>query len=249
MDLGGKKALVTGASRGIGKATALALAKEGADVAINYVNNGNLASEVAEQIESMGSKTLVLQADVGDSQQVKSMFRTIKQQWGGVDVLVNNAGGRCDGALLELDESSWNRALEVHLLGTVRCCRLALPAMIERREGAVVNVGSVAGLRGVKDIAAYATVKAAIMHLTRCLAMEVSQHNVRVNCVAPGIIDTDFHTVTPAEVKKHAVDNRIMLHRLGRPEEVAQTIVFLVKNDYITGEVLMVDGGLTMRIA
>jgi len=101
----------------------------------------------------------------------------------------------------------------------------------------------------VKEIAAYATVKAAIMHLTRCLAMEVSQHNVRVNCVAPGIIDTDFHTVTPAEVKKHAVDNRIMLHRLGRPEEVAQTIVFLVKNDYITGEVLMVDGGLTMRIA
>ncbi|RKY82700.1 SDR family NAD(P)-dependent oxidoreductase, partial [candidate division KSB1 bacterium] len=151
--------------------------------------------------------------------------------------------------LLELDESAWQRALEIHLLGTVRCCRLALPAMIERGEGAIVNIGSVAGLRGVKGIAAYATVKAAVMHLTRCLAMEVSQHNVRVNCVAPGIIDTDFHAVTPAEAKKHAIDNRIMLHRLGKPEEVAQTVVFLVKNDYITGEVLMVDGGLTMRIA
>ena len=249
MDLKGKKALVTGASRGIGKATAIALAQEGTGVAINYLSNAQLASEVAEQIEAMGSKTLVLQADVGDPQQVEAMFRSIQQQWGGVDVLVNNAGGRCDGPLLELDESAWQRALEIHLLGTVRCCRLALPAMIERGEGAIVNIGSVAGLRGVKGIAAYATVKAAVMHLTRCLAMEVSQHNVRVNCVAPGIIDTDFHAVTPAEAKKHAIDNRIMLHRLGKPEEVAQTVVFLVKNDYITGEVLMVDGGLTMRIA
>ena len=249
MDLKGKKALVTGASRGIGKATAIALAQEGTDVAINYLSNAQLASEVAEQIEAMGSKTLVLQADVGDPQQVEAMFRSIQQQWGGVDVLVNNAGGRCDGPLLELDESAWQRALEIHLLGTVRCCRLALPAMIERGEGAIVNIGSVAGLRGVKGIAAYATVKAAVMHLTRCLAMEVSQHNVRVNCVAPGIIDTDFHAVTPAEAKKHAIDNRIMLHRLGKPEEVAQAVVFLVKNDYITGEVLMVDGGLTMRIA
>ncbi len=249
MDLRGKKALVTGASRGIGKATALALAQEGADVAVNYVSNAKLASEVAEQIEAMGSKTLLSQADVGDPQQVEAMFHSIQQEWGGLDVLVNNAGGRCDGSLLELDESAWQRALEVHLLGTARCCRLALPVMIERKEGAIVNIGSVAGLRGVKGIAAYATVKAAVMHLTRCLAMEVSQDNVRVNCVAPGIIDTDFHAVTPAEAKRHAIDNRIMLHRLGKPEEVAQAVVSLVKNDYITGEVLVVDGGLTMRIA
>ncbi len=249
MDLRGKKVLVTGASRGIGKATALALAQEGADVAVNYVSNAKSASEVAEQIKAMGSKTLLSQADVGDRQQVEAMFRSIQQEWGGLDVLVNNAGGRCDGSLLELDEPAWQRALEVHLLGTARCCRLALPAMIERKEGVIVNIGSVAGLRGVKGIAAYATVKAAVMHLTRCLAMEVSQDNVRVNCVAPGIIDTDFHAVTPAEAKRHAIDNRIMLHRLGKPEEVAQAVVSLVKNDYITGEVLVVDGGLTMRIA
>jgi NAD(P)-dependent dehydrogenase (short-subunit alcohol dehydrogenase family) len=249
MDLRGKKALVTGASRGIGKATALALAQEGADVAVNYVTNAKSASEVAEQIKATGSKTLLSQADVGDRQQVEAMFRSIQQEWGGLDVLVNNAGGRCDGSLLELDEPAWQRALEVHLLGTARCCRLALPTMIERKEGVIVNIGSVAGLRGVKGIAAYATVKAAVMHLTRCLAMEVSQDNVRVNCVAPGIIDTDFHDITPAEAKSHAIDNRMMLNLLGKPEEVAQAVVSLVKNDYITGEVLVVDGGLTMRIA
>ncbi len=249
MDLTGRKALVTGASRGIGRATALLLAQERASVAINYVSNEGAAREVEEQIRAMGGRTLVLQADVGDREQVEAMFRSIQQQWGGLDVLINNAGGRSDGSLLEVDESAWQQALGVHLLGTVRCCRLALPAMIEKREGVIINIGSTAGLRGVKNMAAYATVKAAVMHLTRCLAVEASEHNVRVNCVAPGITDTDFHAVTPPEFIKHSIDNRIVLHRLGRPEEVAQAIVFLVKNDYITGEVVTVDGGLTMRIA
>jgi 3-oxoacyl-[acyl-carrier protein] reductase len=186
---------------------------------------------------------------VGHGEQVETMFRSIQQQWGGLDVLVNNAGGRCDGSLLEVGESAWQQALDVHLLGTVRCCRLALPAMIEKSEGVIVNVSSTAGLRGVRNMAAYATVKGAVLQLTRCLAVEASDHNVRVNCVAPGITDTDFHAVTPPGFIKHSIDNRVVLHRLGRPEEVAQAIVFLVKNDYITGEVVTVDGGLTMRIA
>ena len=249
MQLTGRKALVTGASRGIGKATALALAQEGADVAVNYVSNEAAAKEVAEQIQAAGSRALVLQADVSDGEQVEAMFRRIQEEWGSLDVLVNNAGGRCDGPLLELEDSAWEQALAVHLLGTVRCCRLALPGMIEKREGAIVNLGSTAGLRGVRNMAAYATVKAAVMHLTRCLAFEASQHNVRVNCVAPGITDTDFHAVTPPEFIKHSIDNRILLHRVGRPEEVAQAVLFLVKNDYITGEVVTIDGGLTMRIA
>ena len=249
MQLSGRKALVTGASRGIGKATALALAQEGADVAVNYVSNERAAREVAEQIQAMGSRALVLQADVSDGEQVKAMFRRIQEEWGSLDVLVNNAGGRCDGPLLDLEDSAWEQALAVHLLGTVRCCRLALPGMIEKREGVIVNMGSTAGLRGVRNMAAYATVKAAVMHLTRCLAFEASQHNVRVNCVAPGITDTDFHAVTPPEFIKHSIDNRILLHRVGRPEEVAQAVLFLVRNDYVTGEVVTVDGGLTMRIA
>jgi len=249
MQLTGRKALVTGASRGIGKATALALAQEGADVAVNYVSNEAAAKEVAQQIQAAGSRALVLQADVSDGEQVEAMFRRIQEEWGSLDVLVNNAGGRCDGPLLELEDSAWEQALAVHLLGTVRCCRLALPGMIEKREGAIVNLGSTAGLRGVRNMAAYATVKAAVMHLTRCLAFEASQHNVRVNCVAPGITDTDFHAVTPPEFIKHSIDNRILLHRVGRPEEVAQAVLFLVKNDYITGEVVTIDGGLTMRIA
>lgn len=249
MHLTGRKALVTGASRGIGRATALLLAQEGADVAINYVSNEESAREVEKQIQAIGSKTLVLQADVGDRRQVEAMFRSIQQEWGGLDVLVNNAGGRCDGSLMEVDEPAWEGALRVHLLGTVHCCRLALPAMIEKREGVIVNVGSTAGLRGVRNMAAYATVKAAVMHLTRCLAVEASDHNVRVNCVAPGITDTDFHAVTPPEFIRHSLDNRIVLHRLGRPEDVAEAVLFLVKNDYVTGEVVTVDGGLTMRIA
>jgi 3-oxoacyl-[acyl-carrier protein] reductase len=249
MDLKGKKALVTGASRGIGRATALLLAQEGADVAVNYVSNEAAANKVAEQIQAMGSSALVLQADVGEHEKAEAMFRSIQRQWGSLDVLVNNAGGRCDGSLLEVEESAWQRALDVHLLGTVRCCRLALPAMMERREGVIVNISSTAGLRGVRNMAAYATVKAALLQLTRCVAVEASDFNVRVNCVAPGITDTDFHAVTPPEFMKHSLDNRVMLHRMGRPEEVAQAVVFLVKNDYVTGEVVTVDGGLTMRIA
>ncbi len=249
MNLRGRKALVTGASRGIGRATAMLLAEEGADVAINFVSDEGSAREAEERIQSMGRRTLVLQADVGDREQVEAMFRTIRQEWDGLDVLINNAGGRCDGSLLDVDETAWQRALDVHLLGTVRCCRSALPGMMERREGVIVNISSTAGLRGVRGMAAYATVKAAVMHLTRCLAVEASDHNVRVNCVAPGITDTDFHTVTPPEFIEHSVKNRILLHRVGRPEEVAQAVAFLVKNDYITGEVVMVDGGLTMRIA
>lgn len=249
MELTGRKALVTGASRGIGRATALLLAQEGADVAVNYARNEKSAREVAERIQATGGSALVLQADVGDRGQVEAMFTAIQEQWGGLDVLVNNAGGRCDGTLLETDESAWHGALAVHLLGTVRCSRLALPAMIEKKEGVIVNVSSTAGLRGVRGMAAYATVKAAVMHLTRCLAVEASQDNVRVNCVAPGITDTDFHAVTPVEFIRHSVENRVLLHRVGRPEEVAQAIAFLVKNDYITGEVVTVDGGLTMRIA
>jgi NAD(P)-dependent dehydrogenase (short-subunit alcohol dehydrogenase family) len=249
MDLQGKKALVTGASRGIGRATALLLAQEGADIAINYVSNEQAAQDVAKRIEALGRRTLTLQGDVGDPDQVEAMFAVIGERWGGVDVLVNNAGGRCDGTVLETDESDWERTLGVHVLGTVRCCRLALPAMIEKRQGVIVNISSTAGLRGVRRMAAYATAKAAVAHLTRCLAVEASDHNVRVNCVAPGITETDFHAVTPPEFLKHSVDNRIPLHRIGKPEEVAQAVAFLVKNDYVTGEVVTVDGGLTMRIA
>ena len=249
MEPAGRKALVTGASRGIGRATALLLAREGADVAINYASNEAAARDVEQEVRALGRRALVLQADVGDGEQVEAMFRRIREQWGGLDVLVNNAGGRCDGPLLAVEESAWQRALDVHLLGTVRCCRLALPAMIEKRDGVIVNLGSTAGLRGLRNMAAYGTVKAAVMHLTRCLAFEASEHNVRVNCVAPGITDTDFHSVTPPEFIKHSVDNRIPLHRVGRPEDVAQAVLYLIRNDYVTGEVVTVDGGLTMRIA
>ena len=249
MDPAGTKALVTGASRGIGRATALLLAREGADVAINYASNEAAARDVEQEVRAMGRQALVLQADVGDGEQVDAMFRQLREQWDGLDVLVNNAGGRCDGTLLTVEESAWERALAVHLMGTVRCCRLALPAMIEKRDGVIVNVGSVAGLRGVRNVAAYGTVKAAVMHLTRCLAFEVGEHNVRVNCVAPGLIDTDFHSVTPPAFIKHSIDNRIPLHRVGQAEDIAQAILYLIKSDYVTGEVVTVDGGLTMRIA
>src|SRR4030042_689077 len=240
MDPAGRKALVPGASRGIGRATALLLAREGADVAINYASKEAGARDVEQEVRAMGRRALVLQADVGDGEQVEAMFRRIREQWGGLDVLVNNAGGRCDGPLLDVEESAWERALAVHLMGTVRCCRLALPAMIEKRDGVVVNLGSVAGLRGVRNAAAYGTAKAAVTHLTRCLALEVGGPNVKGNRVAPGLIDTDFPSVTPPAFIKHSIDNRIPLHRVGRPKDIAQAILYLIKSDYVTGEVGMV---------
>src|SRR4030042_3604867 len=156
MDLQGKKALGTGGSRGIGRATALLLAQEGADIAINYVSNEQAAQEVAKRVEALGRRTLTLQGDVGDPDQVAARFAVIGERWGGVDVLVNNAGGRCDGAVLETDESEWERTLGVHVLGTVRCSRLALPAMIEKRQGVIVNISSTAGLRGLRGGGDYA---------------------------------------------------------------------------------------------
>jgi NAD(P)-dependent dehydrogenase (short-subunit alcohol dehydrogenase family) len=164
-------------------------------------------------------------------------------------VLVHSAGGPVNGGLFDLTPEAWLGAFDVHVHAIFHLCRAAIPGMQQKREGAIILVSSTAGIRGIRTNVAYQTVKGAIPQLTRALAFEFAPDNIRVNCVAPGVIRTDFHATMPPEVKKNNLENRIPLKREGTPEQVATVVRELVTNDYITGETVVIDGGLTMRIA
>jgi 3-oxoacyl-[acyl-carrier protein] reductase len=247
--LEGKVALVTGGTRGIGAAAALALARAGADLAIVGRYADVEARQVQNAIEHAGRRCLLIQADVGDARQATGCVKRTLETLGGVDVLVHAAGGNVPGSILELTEEAWYAAFDVHVHAIFHLCRAALPHMQSKREGAIVLVSSVAGIRGVAMNVAYQVVKGAIPQFTRALARMHADDNVRVNCVAPGIIRTRFHEKVTPEQRKHNLENRIPLHREGTPEQVAELILQLVTNDYLTGETFTVDGGLTMRIA
>jgi len=249
MDLTGKIALVTGGTKGIGGATAEALARRGADVAIVARTRDDRAMATLAEIERAGRRGEFIEADMGIPEQATGCVNETLERLGRVDVLVHSAGGLVGGTLLEIEPEEWYRGFEVHVHAAFHLCRAAVPGMKERKEGAIVLISSVAGKRGVKFAIGYQTVKGALPQMTRALAFELSDWNIRVNCVAPGIIRTDFHKQMPPEVQQHNVTNRIPLHREGTPEQVAQAILELVTNDYITGETVTVDGGLTMRIA
>jgi NAD(P)-dependent dehydrogenase (short-subunit alcohol dehydrogenase family) len=249
MDLSNKVALVTGGSKGIGGATAIALARRGADVAIVARNQGDQARHTLAEIERAGQRGEFIEADMGVSAQATGCVEEVLHKLGRVDVLIHSAGGPVLGTLSEVTPEEWYRGFEVHVHAAFHLCRAAVPGMKENKAGAIVLVSSIAGRRGVKTAIGYQTVKGALPQMTRALAFELADWNIRVNCVAPGIIRTDFHKQMPSEVQQHNVTNRIPLHREGTPEQVAQTILELVTNDYITGETVTVDGGLTMRIA
>lgn len=249
MDLKDKVALVTGASRGIGAATAKLLAKHGAAVGVNYVSRPELAVQIVRQIESDGGRALAIQADVSDRTQVERMVERVVREFGRLDVLVNNAGGPAPGTIETVSEEIWRRAIAIHLDGTFYCTRAAIPHMKKNGEGAIVNLSSVAALRGCPGNVAYQMVKAGILAFTRGCARDLADYNIRVNCVSPGIIRTDFHAKMTPEQQKFNLEHRIPLHREGKPEQVAEVILLLVTNDYITGENIVVDAGLTMRIA
>ncbi len=249
MKLAGKVALITGGTRGIGAATALLLAERGADVALVGRNDDDEARQIAARIEKLGRRSALVLADMSRPEDAVRAVGETARQLGSPDVLVHSAGGPVPGGLLDISPESWHAAFAVHVHAVFYLCRATVPAMRQKKEGAIVLISSVAGIRGVSFAPAYQVVKGALPQFARAMAREFADDNIRVNCVAPGVIRTAFHVHMTAETKKHNLDNRIPLHREGTPEQVAHLIAELVANDYITGETLVIDGGLTMRIA
>jgi NAD(P)-dependent dehydrogenase (short-subunit alcohol dehydrogenase family) len=250
MNLQGKVCLITGGVRGIGAATALRLAKGGADIALQSRDAGSDAAlEVKAAVEALGRRCISIAADMAVPADATRTVEETVAGLGGIDVLVHNAGAAAPGSLLQVSEEVWHHAFNVHVHAAFHLCRAALPHMIPKKEGAIVLLGSSAGHRGVLGAAAYAIVKGAIPQFTRVLAREMADHNIRVNCVSPGVIRTRFQDMlTEAQVKNN-LENRIPLHREGTPDEVAQVIEVMVTNNFITGQDAIMDGGLTMRMA
>ncbi|NLM20764.1 MAG: 3-oxoacyl-[acyl-carrier-protein] reductase [Peptococcaceae bacterium] len=241
-----KTALVTGASRGIGRAIALALAKEGAAIVINYVSNRSLAEEVVREIEKTGGKALAIGADVSNFEEAGALVAKAKEVFGSVDILVNNAGVTKDGLIMRMTEEDFDRVLEVNLKGAFNCCRHVVPLMVKQRSGRIINITSIVGLVGNAGQANYAASKAGLVGLTKSLAKEIGSRGITVNAVAPGFIETDMTSGLTEKMKEAAKEN-IALKKLGTPADVANAVCFLAseKAAYITGQVISVDGGMS----
>jgi NAD(P)-dependent dehydrogenase (short-subunit alcohol dehydrogenase family) len=248
MDLKNKVCLVTGGTKGIGAAAAIALAEQGARVSIVARTLDDEGKKTRSRLEALGHKSCLISADVAKPADVSRMVDETVKALGPVDVLVHAAGGPVNGGLFDLTAEQWHSAFDVHIHPIFHLARAVIPAMKEKKEGVLLLVSSTAGIRGVRTNVAYQTVKGAIPQLVRALAFEFAEWNIRVNGVAPGIIRTAFHAKMPPEVKEHNLKNRIPLHREGTPEQVATVCRELITNDYITGETYTIDGGLTMRI-
>lgn len=250
MELKEKVCLITGGTKGIGAAAAILCAQRGASVVVNGRSDRDAeAQETLQKLKEIGGPTLFLAGDIGKPEEATRCVEETIAQFGKLDVLIHSAGGPVNGRLLEVTEEAWYNAFNVHVHPIFHLCRAAVPGMKERREGSILLISSTAGIRGIKTNVAYQTVKGAIPQLTRALAYELADDNIRVNCVAPGVVRTAFHAQMPEEVKQNNLANRIPLHREGTPDQVATLIVEMVTNEYITGETFTIDGGLTMRIA
>lgn len=243
MSLKGKTALITGASQGIGRVTAITLAKEGADIIINYIGNLDAANKVVEEIKNLGVDSIAVKADVSNPQEVEKMFNTIKEKFKKIDILVNNAGIVKDRTLKNMAQDEWQAVIDINLTGTFNVTKNAL-AMIEDR-GRIINISSVAGRCGNFGQCNYAASKAGIIGFTKSLAKELGKREITVNAVAPGFIETDMTKDLPF-FKKKIIKALIPLKELGKPEDVANAIAFLAsdKASYITGEIINVGGGL-----
>ena len=248
MNLTGKRALITGGTKGIGAAVAIDLARQGCDVAINGRHDDQFAAEVKKAITAAGRKCIVTVGDVARSEDADRCVSEAAAALGGLDILIHSAGGPSWGTIDACTPEQWIETFNVHVHAAYFLCRRALPLLREAGESAIILVSSVAGLRGVPSAIAYGTVKGAILQFTRCLARDEADNNVRVNCVAPGVIRTRFHDSMTPEAKAHNLAVRIPLHREGTPEQVAEAIRTLVTNDFITGETLVVDGGTSMQV-
>lgn len=247
MHLTGKTAIVTGGSRGIGRAIALCLAEEGANVAVIYAGNTVAAEETQKAIAEKGGQAIAIQCDVANEDAVTAMMKQVKEQFGSIDILVNNAGITRDGLLMRMKTSDWQAVLDTNLTGTFFCTKAVTKIMMKQRSGAIVNLTSVVGLTGNAGQANYAAAKSGIIGFTKSVAKELASRGIRVNAVAPGCIDTDMTAVLSDAVKDEMLKT-IPLGRVAQPEEVAKAVLFLVSDcaSYITGQVLNVDGGMVM---
>ena len=243
--LAGKRALVTGASRGIGRAVALRFAAEGARVALNYRSDRAAAEEAVASIAAAGGEALALGGDVSVPDEAAALVEAAVEAFGGVDVLVNNAGITRDGLLLRMEEEAWDAVLDTNLKGAFLCSKAAARHMARARWGRIVNMSSIVGVAGNAGQANYASAKAGLIGLTKTLARELASRNVTVNAVAPGFIATRMVESLSPETQSGVLE-RIPLGRFGTPEDVAAVCAFLASNDagYVTGQVLGVDGGL-----
>ncbi len=247
MHLTGKTAIVTGGSRGIGRAIALCLAEEGAKVAVIYAGNTSAAEETLQAITEKGGQAISIQCDVANEDAVNAMVKQVKEQFGSVDILVNNAGITRDGLLMRMKTADWQAVLDTNLTGTFFCTKAVTKIMMKQRSGAIVNLTSVVGLTGNAGQANYAAAKSGIIGFTKSVAKELASRGIRANAVAPGCIDTDMTAVLSDAVKEEMIKT-IPLGRVAQPEEVAKAVLFLVSDcaSYITGQVLNVDGGMVM---
>lgn len=247
MTLVGKVALVTGGSRGIGRAIALKLAENGADVAINYAGNTAAAEEVKTAIEQMGRKALLVQGSVADTDGVQTIVNTVVKELGRLDILINNAGITRDGLLMRMKEADWDDVMNTNLKGVYNCSKAVLRTMMKQRSGRIVNMASVVGEMGNAGQTNYAAAKAGVIGFTKSLAKEVASRGITVNAIAPGFIATDMTSVLTDD-QKAEMARTIPLGRAGQPEDVANAVLFLVSEGaaYITGQVLNVDGGMVM---
>ena len=248
MDLTNKVALITGGANGIGAETSIKLARLGADIGIVDLETDQQGEQVKDAVEELGRNCALIKADMSIAEQTRQCVPKASEQLGGIDVLVHCAGMRVEGSILEVQPENWYKGFEVHLHAVFHLSRMAVPIMKERGGGNIVLISSISAIRGTPDLIGYCTAKGAIPQMARCMALELADDNIRVNCVSPGIIRTRIHRFMTDQRQKHNLENRIPLHREGKPEEVAEAIAFLISNDYMTGENIVIDGGMTMRI-
>jgi 3-oxoacyl-[acyl-carrier protein] reductase len=249
MKLEGKVALVTGAGSGIGEATALRFASEGADIAVNDINAAS-AERTAEAVRKLGRRAIAVQADVADEKQVNTMVEKVIIELGGVHILVNNAGLSSGGPVMEESLEDWDRMVAIVLRGTYLCSRRAARWMADHSGGKIVNISSNAGLKGGPNMSAYSAAKAGVISLTRTFALELAAYNIRVNSVAPGLINTPMTQRTVAKRFPHEqLMDRIPLKRMGEPDDIAMAALFFASDDssFVTGVTMSVDGGAMLR--
>ena len=248
LELGGRIAIVTGASRGIGRAIALALAADGLFVVVNYTSNEGAAADTLKRLQDAGGQGGLSRFDVADANAVDGAIKQLAEKHGGLDVLINNAGIAIDGLLLRTKKEDWQRTLDVNLSGAFHCCKASSRYLLKAQDGRIVNISSVVGESGNAGQISYAAAKAGLIGMTRTLAKELASRAVTVNCVTPGFIETDMTAAHVQGENREALLKSIPLGRIGAAEDVAEAVRFLVspRASYITGQVVRVNGGLLM---